>query len=57
MTATGARVSWLVRFGESQLATPTFVLQDGDQLVMAVTDDLIERVHAVVEGAPEGVEH
>jgi trk system potassium uptake protein TrkA len=55
--ATGARASWLVRFGESQLLAPGTVLQDGDQLVMAVTDDIIERVHDVVEGAAEGVEH
>jgi trk system potassium uptake protein TrkA len=47
--ASGARAAWLVRFGEAQLPTPGTVLQDSDQLVVAVTDDLIARVHEVVE--------
>jgi trk system potassium uptake protein TrkA len=51
--ATGARVAWMVRFGDAQLPTPASVLQDGDQLTMAVTDELIDRVHDVVEGAAE----
>jgi trk system potassium uptake protein TrkA len=55
-SATGARVTWMVRFGEAQLATPGTVLQDGDQLVMAVIDDIVQRVHDVIEGAAEGVE-
>jgi trk system potassium uptake protein TrkA len=54
--ASGARAAWLVRFGEAQLPTPGTVLQDGDQLVVAVTDDITERVHEVVEGASEGAE-
>jgi hypothetical protein len=33
------------------------VLQDGDQLVMAVTDEIIDRVHQVVEGTAERAEH
>jgi trk/ktr system potassium uptake protein len=56
-SATGARVSWLVRFGEAQLPVTGTVLQDGDQLVMAVIDELIDRIHEVVEGATEGVDH
>ena len=40
--ATGARVAWLVRFGEAQLPTPSTVLQDGDQLIVAVTDDITD---------------
>jgi trk system potassium uptake protein TrkA len=55
--ASGARVSWLVRFGDAQLPSPGTVLQDGDQLTVAVTDELVDRVRAVVEGAPEGAEH
>jgi trk system potassium uptake protein len=47
--ASGARAAWLVRFGEAQLPTSGTVLQDGDQLVVAVTDDLIATVHEVVE--------
>jgi trk system potassium uptake protein len=50
--ATGARAAWLTRFGEAQLPTPTTVLQDGDQLVVAVTDELTARVHEVVERGP-----
>jgi trk system potassium uptake protein TrkA len=33
------------------------VLQDGDQLVVAVTDDITSRVHEVVEASPRGGEH
>ncbi|MGY1826437.1 MULTISPECIES: potassium channel family protein [unclassified Blastococcus] len=51
--ATGARAAWLTRFGEAQLPTPTTVLQDGDQLVVAVTDELTARVHEVVERGPQ----
>jgi trk system potassium uptake protein TrkA len=52
-TASGARAAWLVRFGEAQLPTPGTVLQDGDQLVVAATDDISDRVHHTVEH-PEG---
>ena len=53
--ASGSRAAWLVRFGEAQLPTVGTVLQDGDQLIIAVTDDIISRVHEVVEGpAQEG---
>jgi trk system potassium uptake protein TrkA len=52
--ASGARAAWLVRFGDAQLPTAGTVLQDGDQLVVAVTDEIIARVHEVVEGRVEG---
>jgi trk system potassium uptake protein len=52
--ASGARTAWLERFGDAQLATPGTVLQTGDHLVVAVTDEIIDRVHAAVEQAPEG---
>ena len=53
--ATGARAAWLVRFGEALLPTPSTVLQDGDHLVVAVTDEIAPRVHEVVEqGLEEG---
>jgi trk system potassium uptake protein len=55
--ASGARAAWLVRFGEAQLPTPGTVLQDGDHLVVAVTDDLVPRVHEVVERGTEGGHH
>jgi trk system potassium uptake protein len=56
-SASGARAAWLVRFGEAQLPTSGTVLQDGDQLVVAVTDDITGRVHEVVENAPLGGGH
>ena len=53
--ASGARAAWLVRFGDAQLPTPSTVLQDGDHLVVAVTDEIAPRVHEVVEqGLGEG---
>ncbi|MGY1771144.1 potassium channel family protein [Blastococcus sp. SYSU D00813] len=55
--ATGARAAWVVRFGEARLATPSTVMQDGDQLVLAATDAITPRVHEVVERGPEGGEH
>ena len=55
--ASGARAAWLVRFGEAQLPTATTVLQDGDQLVVAVTDEITGRVHEAVERGPQGGEH
>jgi trk system potassium uptake protein len=55
--ATGARAAWVVRFGESSLPTASTVLQDGDQLALAVTDEITARVYEVVERAPQGGEH
>ena len=55
--ATGARAAWLVRFGESQLPTAGTVLQDGDQLALAATDEISARVHDLVESGPQGGEH
>jgi trk system potassium uptake protein TrkA len=52
--ASGARAAWLVRFGEAQLPTRGTVLQDGDHLVVAVTDAIAGRVHDVVEQGAEG---
>ena len=54
--ASGARVSWLLRFGEATLPTTNTVLQDGDQLVVAATDEITPRVHDVVARGPQGVE-
>jgi trk system potassium uptake protein TrkA len=53
----GARAAWLVRFGEAQLPTIGTVLQDGDQLIVAVTDDITGRVHDVVERGHEEGHH
>jgi trk system potassium uptake protein TrkA len=48
--ATGARVAYLMRFGIGSLATPSTVLQDGDQVFMVVTDDIVEDVLAAAAG-------
>jgi trk system potassium uptake protein TrkA len=56
-TASGARACYLVRFGEAQLPTSSTVLQEGDQLVVAVTDEITARLHSVVEKVPEGRHH
>jgi trk/ktr system potassium uptake protein len=53
----GARVAWMVRFGEAQIPTPTTVLQTGDHLVVAVTDEVTDRVHRAVEQGPEKRQH
>src|SRR5215204_5810592 len=55
--ASGARACYLVRFGEAQLPTGHTVLQEGDQLVVAVTDEITGRLHEAVEKAPEGRSH
>src|SRR5919199_2049687 len=47
--ASGARAAWLVRYGEAQLPTPSTVLQDGDQIVVAVTDEIAARLDEVVQ--------
>jgi trk system potassium uptake protein TrkA len=50
--ATGARVSHLMRFGVGALPTPSTVLQEGDQVFMLVTDDIVESVTSVTAAAP-----
>jgi trk system potassium uptake protein TrkA len=55
--ASGARAAWLVRFGDAQLPTAGTVLQDGDQLIVAVTDEITARVHHVVDHGPAGGGH
>ena len=56
-SVSGARAAWVVRFGDAQLPTSGTVLQDGDQLVVAVTDDITARVHEVVEQGYQGGGH
>jgi trk system potassium uptake protein TrkA len=43
-----------MRFGIGSLATPSAVLQDGDQVFMLVTDDIVEGVLEVASGARQG---
>jgi trk system potassium uptake protein TrkA len=52
--ASGARAAWLVRFGDAQLPTAGTVLQGGDQLIVAVTDEITARVHEAVEHGHRG---
>ena len=49
--ATGARVAYIMRFGIGSLASPSTVLQDGDQVFMLVTDDMVGDVLEVASGA------
>lgn len=49
--ASGARAAYLMRFGIGTLPTASTVLQDGDQVYMLVTDDMVAPV-STVTGAP-----
>ena len=51
---TGARVAYLMRFGIGSLASPSTVLQDGDQVFMLVTDETVETVLDVASSHPQG---
>ncbi len=55
--ASGARAAWVVRFGEAMLPKSSTVLQTGDHIVVAATDDLVSAVHDVVGNAPAGGNH
>ncbi|MFC4068065.1 potassium channel family protein [Actinoplanes subglobosus] len=48
---TGARVAYLARFGMGTLAQPSAVLQDGDQVYMLVTDETVDQVLDIAQGA------
>ena len=50
--ACGARTAFIMRFGLGTLPTPSTVLQDGDQVFMLLTDDMVESVTAITGGAP-----
>jgi len=50
--ASGARVAYIMRFGIGTLPTPSTVLQDGDQVFMLVTDDMVSSVSAVTIAPP-----
>lgn len=49
--ATGTRVAYLMRFGIGTLPTASTVLQEGDQVFMLVTDEMIDQVISVT-GSP-----
>jgi trk system potassium uptake protein TrkA len=48
--ASGARVAYIMRFGLGMLPTASTVLQDGDQVFMLVTDDMVKRVTEATSG-------
>ncbi|HWS32615.1 MAG TPA: TrkA family potassium uptake protein [Actinoplanes sp.] len=48
---TGARMAYLSRFGLGTLAQPSTVLQDGDQVYMLVTDEIVDQVLDIAQGA------
>jgi trk system potassium uptake protein TrkA len=51
--ACGVRVAYLMRFGIGMLPTASTVLQDGDQVFVLVTDEMVAGVTAV-SGSPRG---
>jgi trk system potassium uptake protein TrkA len=51
--STGARVSSLVRFGRGLLPTADTVVQEGDRIYLAVTDDVRDRALGVLSAAPD----
>jgi trk system potassium uptake protein TrkA len=52
--ATGTRVAYLMRFGLGILPTASTALQEGDQVFMMVTDDMVEHVLSIAGTSPEG---
>jgi trk/ktr system potassium uptake protein len=52
--ASGARVAYLMRFGIGTLPTSSTMVQDGDQVFMLVTDDMVGPVTKITSAPPEG---
>ncbi len=52
--ACGARVAFLMRFGIGALPTPSMAVQDGDQVFMLVTDEMVAPVTKITSAPPEG---
>jgi trk system potassium uptake protein TrkA len=50
--ASGTRVAFVMRFGIGALPTASTVLQDGDQVFMLVTDDLVAKVTEITGAEP-----
>jgi trk system potassium uptake protein TrkA len=50
----GARVTYLTRFGVAILPEPATVVQQGDYVFMAVTDDIVAAVREAAARPPEG---
>jgi trk system potassium uptake protein TrkA len=52
--ACGARTAFIMRFGIGTLTTASTVLQDGDQVFMLMTDDMVAKVTEITGAAPAG---
>ncbi|MEJ3743566.1 TrkA family potassium uptake protein [Actinomycetes bacterium KLBMP 9797] len=52
--ATGTRAAYVNRFGISMLPHPSTILQEGDQVFLLVTDDIVAPVSTAACTAPEG---
>ncbi len=52
--ATGGRIAYFMRFGIGTLPTTSTVIQEGDQIFMLVTDDIIEPVSKISGSPAEG---
>jgi trk system potassium uptake protein TrkA len=52
--ACGARVAYLMRFGLGTLPTASTLLQDGDQVYVLATDNMVAPVSKITGSAPEG---
>jgi trk system potassium uptake protein TrkA len=50
--ASGARTAFIMRFGIGTLTTASSVLQDGDQVFMLMTDDMVAKVTQVTGSEP-----
>ena len=50
--ACGARTAFIMRFGIGTLTTDSTVLQDGDQVFMLVTDDMVHDVFEITGSEP-----
>jgi trk system potassium uptake protein TrkA len=45
-----------MRFGIGTLTTPSMALQEGDQVFMLVSDDIVDQVTRITGTAPDGGE-
>src|SRR5262245_10351559 len=52
--SSGARVAYVMRFGMGTLPTASALIQDGDQIFVLVTDEMVPAVTKITGAAPEG---
>ena len=50
--ACGTRTAFIMRFGIGTLPTASTVLQDGDQVYMLMTDDMVAKVTEITASEP-----